>query len=814
MRAIDALYPESLADELEKLTEKLEQKHSLEALRDQVAQAPGGIIRHNGAEIRRSDLPRVIAELDREIAAVRATLREHDVACRSAHLAAARGLEHGWPDYLRGLAAVLHYADHSQANLRDAQGYVGNVYRVVTADGRVSSNELVRMVAACQQLYAPLARVYADVLQVTLDRTLLRRLEVESWPAMLEEFKLGPPSRENIGQWIEVIDGWVGACLYALDRVRNAALEQLLLAEDQVARLVRDQLPAGDAPPPSAVPAAYDTLLPGKERERQKRLDWWDRFQTADGVLPMIARSAVAVGIVGGVVVLGSAVGEATLTVYNALARPVTVEVAGRQVTARPLQAVQLSVPASGKVDVRALTADNQVIEAFEEQLHGANAHYVYNVASAAPLFEWTAVYSQNGNAPPSKERPLGTRRWSTTTVDHVFEEPPERIQISGSQGYREILSAASEALPFQQTDFVKNEDDRAQLIRAHLRWDATSSPHFMDWLQLGTTLPDFGQLMSARLEEGSKDVVLLRFEQDSTTGDAHAAVCERHGRLAGAAPSEPDLQYLAIRCMEDDHRQNAAFIAAHEKWPDHDWLALAAGATYAQNGDYAAAAPLYEKARKNLPPLRDYLAVQSARMRRLNAQGQYKLDDLAKQSRLVAAYGAVESGEGVEGTPLEPLAELARGDLRATLQKAELAGDARPRMQRLVAGSDGATPEMIEQAFALPVEDGADLESMFVMYGLAARMERDTAPYRQYIEKTLGDRGASAIAFIEQVRGGADPRAARASFTEADLGTRFNAFNAVVIMQGARAPMGWRNEVYRGLFVGERQYLVAAGPG
>ena len=74
--SLDSLYPQSLAKDVEQLSEKLEQKYALEALRDQVAQAPGGIIRHNGEELRRGDLPRVIAVLEREIAGVRTTIED------------------------------------------------------------------------------------------------------------------------------------------------------------------------------------------------------------------------------------------------------------------------------------------------------------------------------------------------------------------------------------------------------------------------------------------------------------------------------------------------------------------------------------------------------------------------------------------------------------------------------------------------------------------------------------------------------------------------------------------------------------------
>jgi Zn-dependent protease with chaperone function len=104
--ALAALYPESLAHHIEELTELQEQQASLEALRDQVAQAPGGVIRHNGEELERADLPAAIERLERRIAASRAVVEAHDRDCRTAHLHAARLLDKGWPAYLGGLAAA------------------------------------------------------------------------------------------------------------------------------------------------------------------------------------------------------------------------------------------------------------------------------------------------------------------------------------------------------------------------------------------------------------------------------------------------------------------------------------------------------------------------------------------------------------------------------------------------------------------------------------------------------------------------------------------------------------------------------------
>jgi hypothetical protein len=248
----------------------------------------------------------VIAGVDKELTQALDGVRAHDRLVRSAHLAAARLAGPGWAEYLRGLAATLHYADHSEANLRDAQGLVANVYAIVTADGRVSGKELGRLVKACEELQAALAGVYGQQAALHLDPTLLARLDIPSWADALEEFKLPSPHRENIGDWLNVIDGWVGAACQALGALRNAALEQLLTSESRVAEAVRTGSPLEAAPSPSVVPADYATLPPGAERKRQKKLDWWDRFHTADGAIATVAKVLVAATIVGSVMLLGA----------------------------------------------------------------------------------------------------------------------------------------------------------------------------------------------------------------------------------------------------------------------------------------------------------------------------------------------------------------------------------------------------------------------------------------------------------------------------------------------------------------------------
>ena len=80
---------------------------------------------------------------------------------------------------------------------------------------------------------------------------------------------------------------------------------------------------------------------------------------------------------------------------------------------------------------------------------------------------------------------------------------------------------------------------------------------------------------------------MLLRFEQDSSEGENTKRCARAIGRWPNAEPAQASLQYLRIRCVGDEQQKNAQFISAQQKWPDDPWLSLAAGATYAERGNY-----------------------------------------------------------------------------------------------------------------------------------------------------------------------------------------------------------------------------------
>ena len=195
---LDAIYPQALSEDLARLKALEEDKATLRGLKEGFLTASGGVIRHRGKDLKRADLQHALDEVQSELDRAREAVQVHDRRCRSVHLAAAARLGSGWDAYLKGLVGILHYAEHSEANLRDAHGALCNTVSVVTADGRVSSGERRALLSACAEVHNALRHIYEDEGKViVLDRTLLRRLKVESWQQALGTFTLPLAEREQ-----------------------------------------------------------------------------------------------------------------------------------------------------------------------------------------------------------------------------------------------------------------------------------------------------------------------------------------------------------------------------------------------------------------------------------------------------------------------------------------------------------------------------------------------------------------------------------------------------------------------------------------
>jgi Zn-dependent protease with chaperone function len=801
--SLESLYPETLGAELKQLREIQDERAALQALRDGFLQAPGGIIRHRGRELRRRDLPKAIEKVDREVKDAENSVRAHDRRCRSAHLDAARSLGAGWPEYVAGLLAALHYAEHAEADVRDAHGAFVNVFSIVTADNRVSASELKRLLGAGVELHAALERVFVQAPAIQLDRTLLSRLSVEKWSAALEEFKLAAPNEANINAWIGVIDGWVASATAALSKLRFAVLDQLLLAERQVAKLVHEKLQPTAAPEPSRLPPSYAVLVPGKERARQKRLGLWDRFQTADGGWATAARLAVAGGIVAAVVGVGGLIDDTKLDIYNGLDRAVAVDVAGTAVTVGPFSSTRTALPGVSNPTISTTFVDGRPIETFEAETTRSFAHFIYNVAGAAVLVEWTQTY---GSAQPVPERPLGAARWMMTAADHVFEQPPESINTKGSGGTRRVLEAVDTS-PAGLVQMLYRDEERARLVTAHVRWDSPNAAALEDWLALAAQQPNFAELVRERLAENPRDIMTLRMEQELTTGAEHEAVCGRQTALAAANTGDGDLRYLAARCIADEEEQRRAFRAAFEAHPDNGWLAFAVGYDYAAQERWNDAVAPLDLARRTVPGVAEGAALYLGRVCRIaTACAGVDQDALSRDSRALSFFNQIERGSDLPPA-YQAYRDLDGGDLDAAVQKAD-GSPLAEQLLALAAASDGAKPELVARTATLSAER-LDLGAQFALSGLALRAGRpidlSTGAFESFPATDREALSRFARALEAKDGGAADRALAGASMT-----LRGYAYSMGSVALAERAPAKWRDGARRLLFVPERPYFTA----
>jgi Zn-dependent protease with chaperone function len=293
-----SLYPPSLSDDLELLRNLEIEKQTLDNFQDRRIKTPGGIIEHRGKSIDRKDLAAAIEEVRQDLTTVRERIYYHDCLCRTTHRTIAARLGNDWEDYLVGLLKVLHYTDRTEANLYDVHGYMLNVLNVITADRNVSRRELYRLLQAANEVYEVLAQIYSQSNELQMDASLMQAFEGAAWLQILGDFQLTPPNEANINEWMKAIDSWISHTGCMLSALKTKALERLLQVENLVADAFRTSKTLEPAPKPSQIPARYPVLLPGGERKRQTRLGWWDRFQTADGLVPEILRLLVAIGVI------------------------------------------------------------------------------------------------------------------------------------------------------------------------------------------------------------------------------------------------------------------------------------------------------------------------------------------------------------------------------------------------------------------------------------------------------------------------------------------------------------------------------------
>lgn len=810
--ALPGLYPEALSGMLERLDALRHERAALQAVRDGIARSEGSRLEHRGKAIRKRDIAGAIEEVARDIVAAERDLDDHDRRCRSTLRALAAVLgsewEAGWLAQLR----LLHYAEHTEANLVDLQAAMLNTFAMVTAKRKTSEAEAQRVLAHASALFTGMAEIAKDAPAIDAGPQALALMGSQSWAAMVGEFSFGYPTRENINEWLRASDSWVRPMVEALGALRRAALDQLLGTEARLADASGRPDAVGEAPAAPAVQGSYPTLTNGQERPRQKKLDAWSRFQTADGWWAGGARLVVAGGVIAALMGVSTTLGSATVVAYNGLDREVEVRVGGRSAVVAPGAKRHFEVEADKTIEIAARTTEGRQIESFSANPELIGMHYVYNVAAAAPLVAWTAVYGQS-SAPP--ERKLGAPRWSAQSADALFEPPPRQITTSkgSSGGTRSVISGPDTRSASNVLTMVDGDDERKALIEVHASWDSGQSAHLLEWFAAADQhAPDSrARIVAARLASAPLEIASLREQQNQAATPAdREQVCGQHRALAQAHPAQADLAYLVVRCMSDGAQKDAAFKKGAAQYPDSAWFAYAAGHAWAGEQSWAEARRAYERAGAKAPLLTTATVDDLARIRRIEQGEGASLDDLAAKSTFLQIQQMLNSGKGI---PADSSAfgylEMSRGNLEKASGIAN-AGTAPPvRLLVFIGASEGANQRQVAKALeASRAMTAQDFEALMPGVGLAIRHGQPVDRQLELLKYMSPEDAQRLRAFVTVLQTSKDPRQAEQAAEGLTPQYRAHAYSAGLVVLGARAPAQWRSFVKRALFPVEHPYF------
>lgn len=305
--SISKLYPESLKAQLAAVRNLSAEIETLQALQRGELKPAGGVIRHRGNELKKADIPQAVAELNAELRELNAVLKHHDASCRRAYVQAAKELEAGWPEYLKSLVGMLHMSQHLSAVIRNERSLLVNTWIVITADKQIGYFEKRRMIKVANQVQAKMREVSASLQKLTPPEHLLASLGIDNWAQQCPQFAILDVNNGNWADWCGEADQQIQQLGYLTNALADLALQDLIDKEQKVAEQITN-LEAQDltpAPTPAVLPSAYPVLLPGQEHVLQHKLDLWNRFQLAQGLVPATLRLLVAASIVGGTIYAG-----------------------------------------------------------------------------------------------------------------------------------------------------------------------------------------------------------------------------------------------------------------------------------------------------------------------------------------------------------------------------------------------------------------------------------------------------------------------------------------------------------------------------
>jgi len=302
---LDKLYPEEIKGSIKAVNGFDEEVRALEALLSGEFKPSGGVIRHRGEDIKKEEIPDAILEVKADKKQALETLLVHEANCRQTCLNIAGQYQRAWPEYMTYTINLMHAVDHLKAIIANEMALVINTWNIITADKTIGYFEKRRMIGVCEKVDKVMTKVSHHLSEIELSPNLLEELKIESWDKVRPIFDFAPVSKKNFVTWTQEALKVMAGFDHTLNVLRIELLEDLLEKEMALKSHHRAGTTPAEAPAAGKTPVDYPVLRDGDEYVLRKKLDLWNRFQLAQGVVPTLLRTFVSICIVGGTIFVG-----------------------------------------------------------------------------------------------------------------------------------------------------------------------------------------------------------------------------------------------------------------------------------------------------------------------------------------------------------------------------------------------------------------------------------------------------------------------------------------------------------------------------
>ncbi len=796
--AFTTVYAEDLSKKLDQLKELNEEIEALTTAKYEVITAEKRILWHRGEQLKRSDIDTILKKLQKEKEILTNAVTLHDKKCRNIHYEAAKTLHNGSANYHKKLVTLVHYTEHTISDVHDCAGKFNNVLAVALADGRVSNDELVEILSISDDYYYTIKRIYDDSKKIKLDENLTSKLKLQSYEERFETFRLPPPDKNNINNWVNVIQSWANSALINLDLLRKVSLEKLLELEEQIEKQFN-----GDSKVTEnyyndkiSIVEDYKLLVPGTERKIVRKLSLWNRFFIGDGLFPTIAKAGVSGGMIAGALLLGIISQKSNLYIYNGLATNINVRINNQKHQLHANSKLVLPINYGNTYHIISKTKTGEIIEELQTKFDDPAKEYIYNVANSGAFIKHYVYYGYNGS---SNLEYLGAKKWFGSNADYKFIKPPS--SISGSnKTLKSVLTPYSNIAPRDLLSIVKNKDEYRKLIHAHVLWDDIKSNYIYDWVEVLEDSVTGINILKQRLKKDKNSVVILRGLLHRVDSLQRQKMCVNLKQKAANQPQNGNYYYLSSKCIKDNKEKNKAYINGYKKWKDNPWLSYAAAYSLAEENKWEKSYNAFVNAFSKSKYLSDRIKLDAERVRRVT-NAKTKLT-----SEGIKSYKELESGKVSKEDVTYAYYLKSQGKLNEAYTFISKFNDSRPYFIRLLAASDGANEEIINAANKLETEDGVNYNSIWATLGLAIRQKKDTKIYMDLLEK-YGLKNKIMQQFLKQIKN-SDFNAADKIIEQYHFITKAHFYILANTILRNKIPKKWKHQINTILFISEKPYI------